>query len=513
MTNYNHHNNKLPWSKIVLYIYMCSMVIGTISGANVETLTTMQKTDASSGVQKIRFPGSGFTLGSKVGTELAKKTEPSKIVPIAKDIAEKLPSQVCTRSGKTCGEAATKFVRDVFGNGLRTAVKKPVSTPTTTVTSPTSLPSFGHVIAGGILAKEVKETYNEMGAGAAAIKSIGGAGTIAASSAAFASCASYGAIAGPVGSIVAGLACSIPVSIMGDQLTETVIDQHVDVDDEEQVDSDRWEPSDAQLEKCASSLSDAREYWDSLGSGVDLVTKKRLMIRWILENMANPDNALMPAECQYVVLHELMSTMGWGEMSNSDWLTLMGDGSILFDSLTNSESIMKDQMTRAREIVQKMIRDNIRSIRTMDGHGRFVYSFLKAIAECGENVDDWEIDLVDMDQGVNGWHRWFMPEGVLVEDGNIINIEQVFLDQTLVYFNFCGIGGQEEELKSAIKEIINEGKSVFISWSHRGGTTSWESPVYRFARWIKKMAKKDKATYVANRVKFFTYMLHPPPSE
>jgi hypothetical protein len=354
------------------------------------------------------------------------------------------------------------------------------------------------------LTSDVINTYGTQGTEAAVIQGIGGSGTILASTAAASQCALLASPSGPVGAALAGIACGIGTTIMGHRLTDTIIEHLMEVED-----VNPWTPSEEEIERCAEPIHRAISFWNSLNESSNLMTKRREMIRWIIENLSRSENSLMPTEAQFVVLNHLREMMEWTEFSNSEWLDLMGDGSILFDQLNAATSIMQDQMDRADAVIDQMMHDNVRNLRTMDGHGRFLYCFLKRLQQRNQNIDEWTIDLVDIDNAVNGWHSWFMPEGVLVDDGNILDLTDIDLSATLIYFNFCGLQGQEDEVHEAIENIIEEGHHVFLSWSHRGGTISHTSPVYSFAEWTKKMRNKRKSTYIANRGKFFTYKFHP----
>ncbi|MBT6965667.1 MAG: hypothetical protein HOA01_05525, partial [Flavobacteriales bacterium] len=304
--------------------------------------------------------------------------------------AKTAPITVCTRSGKLCGEAATTAVQKAFGQGLKFTPKSPPVS--------SSLP-IGPVIGAVFLAKDVIDVQKEKGNKAAVIKAVVGSGTLAASLAAGSSCAAMAAPAGPIGSILAGIACSLPVALVGDHITDQVIEQQMDVHEDVEID-DSWVPTPDQIEECQDYLDQATEKFNSM-TNLDLNTKRREMVKWIMENIKREDNPLMPDECQYIVLHQMLDSLNMADMSNSDWLDMLGDGNSLFDSLSNGAQIMEDQMIRAREIVERMIQLGITNLRTMDGHGRFVYCFLKAIQERGLDVNQWTLDIVDIDESVN----------------------------------------------------------------------------------------------------------------
>jgi hypothetical protein len=191
---------------------------------------------------------------------------------------------------------------------------------------------------------------------------------------------------------------------------------------------------------------------------------------------------------------------------NSNWFELMGNGDALFQGY----STRNDLMIRARSIVQRMRANGQRILRTMDGHGRFVYCFLAALREAGENIDDWDIDLFEIDDQVHEWHMMMMPtDNVRNVLADILQYPTEnaadFHSTTLVYFNFCGLGklihgGKRSPFRQVLQWFIEDGADVYVSWSVRGVTPVRGSDAYSFGRWI-----GDSGVRVSRRGNFYTY--------
>ena len=103
------------------------------------------------------------------------------------------------------------------------------------------------------------EVHQELGTKAAVIKAIGGSGTLAASLTAGTKCAAIAAPTGPVGSFLAGVACSLPIALVGDHLTDQVIEQEMEQEAEEAQVDDSWVPTQDQIENCQDYLDQANE--------------------------------------------------------------------------------------------------------------------------------------------------------------------------------------------------------------------------------------------------------------
>jgi len=131
---------------------------------------------------------------------------------------------------------------------------------------------------------------------------------------------------------------------------------------------------------------------------------------------------------------------------------------------------MDDQYSRAKIIVG-MLKPTHKEIITMDGHGRFIRCLAEVLyqekPELASNITITVVDnFVDNDkkQIVTEWHKLFFPSCVKSVQGNIYDYKPT--DTSLVYLNFCGIGGKPG-IKSFIKYIssIQTVQSVLLSFS------------------------------------------------
>jgi hypothetical protein len=92
--------------------------------------------------------------------------------------------------------------------------------------------------------------------------------------------------------------------------------------------------------------------------------------------------------------------------------------------------------------------DKIKTLLTMDGHGRIVGRMVSIF----ENIRVYEID-----RGCHKWHSKFFPKGTSYF-GNIFDaidkhIENETIESVLIYINFCGIGEQSNTVLQCISKI------------------------------------------------------------
>lgn len=210
-------------------------------------------------------------------------------------------------------------------------------------------------------------------------------------------------------------------------------------------------------------------------------------------------------------------------MSPNDWLDMVwfDDGKFLFSSYTrigDRANIIEDQLCRARSILQYMIENNLYTLRTMDGHGRFVMCFLKVIRDSGLSIEDYTIELADINQFSSRWHNLFLPTNVRVIENdstpyisNILDTDKSILSHTCLYFNFCGIGDSIMDLKEFLLDVLNttENIRIFVSYSRRGS--------YKTIKRRKRISKLGRIVYwfdsigevVSSRGTFYTSILSP----
>lgn len=237
---------------------------------------------------------------------------------------------------------------------------------------------------------------------------------------------------------------------------------------------------------------------------------RRALIRFIIADNRNRVNRLQVSRDQNEVLRAFREFLGIPRLEyNSDWFDLMGDGNILFDGLP--DAVREDQRARAREIVGRMIATGRTVLRTMDGHGRFVYSFLEALRARGENMDNFDIELMDIHAPTDTWHRLFLPlagdtPNVYPIQGDILEFQpgdfhETFSTSTMLYLNFCGLSNLVNgRLREFLRIWETENHDVFLSWSVRNVQAG--TPAYWFARWL-----RSHGDYVSHRANFFTYHL------
>lgn len=191
-----------------------------------------------------------------------------------------------------------------------------------------------------------------------------------------------------------------------------------------------------------------------------------------------------------------------GDMSGNDWLDLMWNyGSpILFTGYIDEENLCIDQINRAEYLVNEMQKRGLKKLRTMDGHGRFLTCFLMALRKAGQDVDTYEIEIYDIDQVANAWHKMFFPNNVVVAEENILE-DYDGIDDTMIYLNFCSIGGQVESLDEYLKMVFNhkDNINIMLSFSTRGVTRKGE-----VGSFIVNLPKKYEWNYYCHRSNFFS---------
>jgi hypothetical protein len=118
-----------------------------------------------------------------------------------------------------------------------------------------------------------------------------------------------------------------------------------------------------------------------------------------------------------------------------------------------------DLDARAGIIAERCIRNtNLNKLYTMDGHGRFICSFLIQLFHRDPKFfirRDFNIYVCDIDKEVNLWHRTTMPNGVTVNRDIFEILEETIdsrsaeIEKTLIYANFSGAAGQRELIETA----------------------------------------------------------------
>ena len=225
------------------------------------------------------------------------------------------------------------------------------------------------------------------------------------------------------------------------------------------------------------SLISARQEWIQLiHTYNDHVDLTRNMIKFIINtyHRSGDVTCLMPSDRASYILREFNTIDGFinpSILTNTNWMRLMGDGKNLWGVVTaNGLYNIKrfDQQSRARAIVDTLIKLNLKHICLMDGHGRMIYEIFAALQEKGKNIDSYRIDVYDSDKDVYEWHKLFFPENVFSFHKNIF--ESVTEDfKGILYLNFCNLSDNKviEDTVSVIDTLTNRGLNVFVGLSNR----------------------------------------------
>lgn len=199
-----------------------------------------------------------------------------------------------------------------------------------------------------------------------------------------------------------------------------------------------------------------------------------------------------------------------GNLSNSDWYDLMDKDNLLFKHHRNRKALFKDQMERAEKVVDIMTTRRIKTLRTLDGHGRFIFCFMKVLKRKGCNIDDYVIEIYDIDKNTHKWHEKIFPNNCLVCNDNICSNEKEDIDaltgddsQTFLYLNFCSLGKEAKNTVNYIIDLISKGvKNLMVSFSDRA-----TKPHGVVGKQICRLKKEVKCQKLCRRGFFVTYLV------
>jgi hypothetical protein len=131
---------------------------------------------------------------------------------------------------------------------------------------------------------------------------------------------------------------------------------------------------------------------------------------------------------------------------------------------------IQDQQERAHFLAGKL-RPEHRSVRLMDGHGRFLLLFLDEIVSLhgAGRLRDLRIDLVDIDGDVNSWHKMLFGSCKQIRCicGDIF-AQPPPTKADLVYLNFCGAS----EFRAEIREFFEQYPCLLSFYVSRGARSS-----------------------------------------
>ena len=192
-----------------------------------------------------------------------------------------------------------------------------------------------------------------------------------------------------------------------------------------------------------------------------LTDKRRFLLR---ELLALSPGSIIVSPFQVHILQWLQARDEFkiGALDAEQWTNLMWEGehSLLFERHADAQNLLDDQMKRANALVAEMRSQGLRRLRTMDGHGRFLACFFRALKIAGECVNDYEIEICDIDPHTNTWHELLFPSNVTVwhEDimGEISGIAETEAGprNTMLYLNFCSLGDQTESMLCFLDKVL-----------------------------------------------------------
>ena len=210
----------------------------------------------------------------------------------------------------------------------------------------------------------------------------------------------------------------------------------------------------------------------------DPLVRTHNMIHWIIGDNPREGNSLQPSRNAQLLLRQFMidgSILNPGVMTNTAWLSLLGNGDVLYQHV--DADARADQVVRAKAIVATLLETNQHVVTLMDGHGRIIYNILRELQLRGQSIDAYEFDICDLDDDVNAWHARFLPASTIVCAENIFESEEL---RGLVYLNFCGIGDYVASAAKMMKSMVDSNRHIFISFSTRGVSPYGDTPISAF---------------------------------
>lgn len=222
-------------------------------------------------------------------------------------------------------------------------------------------------------------------------------------------------------------------------------------------------------------------------------------------------NSFMPSyeQCQYLVDHQKEIK----KSSLKEWYYQNLDAQYpsLFRAVIGSQTqkVYEDQFRRANAILNYMIKNNLRHLVFLDGHGRFLWSFIRAILKAKLKPADFSFEVVDIDINCHWWHCLFLPSAVKCVLGDIFDIANYHKTQNracFIYFNFCAISNDEMRLKTltTLQSLTHWAISASIRAPNmrRRGRAKKLSTCRMFA----KLANIKQVEQVCERLHFRTYI-------
>ena len=135
---------------------------------------------------------------------------------------------------------------------------------------------------------------------------------------------------------------------------------------------------------------------------------------------------------------------------------------LMYNFLSYPLESWDDHRKKAIAFVDKFNEDT-KTIRFLDGHGRFFYHIVRAMKEKDLCLNDYNFEVYDLDDTTYEWHKEFFPIEIDNFKEDILKAE---VDKSVaVFLNFCGLGN-----KDILIEYISENQKIiplFITFSQR----------------------------------------------
>ena len=183
------------------------------------------------------------------------------------------------------------------------------------------------------------------------------------------------------------------------------------------------------------------EYLDTVNATP--TNRRRCLLRELL--VLSPGSIIVsPIQVEILIWLQAKGELGIRVMDAEQWTNLVWEGehSLLFEGHVDGQNLLTDQMERATALVAEMRSQGLRRLKTMDGHGRFLACFFRALQIAGEPLSDYEIEICDIDAHANTWHESMFPSNVIVRHINIMGDISDIARNTMLYLNFCSLGDQ-----------------------------------------------------------------------
>jgi hypothetical protein len=132
----------------------------------------------------------------------------------------------------------------------------------------------------------------------------------------------------------------------------------------------------------------------------------------------------------------------------------------------HAPGLCADQTARAHHLADIALSTGARVVRLMDGYGRLALQLLLRLQERGALRDGFRVELVDIDDRVNGFHRALYGElafvRVLHQDITAVQPDA----HTVVYMNFCGLAAARSHVGAFLETYATHGQGrVVLSFS------------------------------------------------